>query len=76
MDLFDAVTYDYGLNSDRLIPSSNDILIVVIPEVNLVLNSDVYAKLQRAVNPLQPSEDFGIDFFYEQALQLLATFRF
>ena len=63
---------DYGQDSDGPIPPSHDASVVEIPQVNLVLNSDNYSTLQRAVNPLQPS---GMD-LYEQVLQLLATFRF
>ena len=72
---FDAVTDDYGQDSDGPISPSHDASNVEIPEVNLVLNSDNYSTLQRAVYPLQPSEDFEMD-LYEEVIQLLATFGF
>ena len=68
LDFFDHIDPDsYGTNDDD---DENDIIVqdeddeqVLIPESNFGLQEDHYAELQTLVNPIAPSESYGIDLY-------------
>ena len=70
LDFFENVEEEYGIDMEGPIPSQRRS--IVVPEVPIRLSSENFALLQQAVNPLAPSEEFGID-LYEQVLQFMST---
>ena len=67
---FENVEEEYGIDMEGPIPSQGRS--IVVPEVPIRLSSENFALLQQAVNPLAPSDEFGID-LYEQVLQFMST---
>ena len=70
LDFFENVEEEYGIDMEGPIPSQGRS--IVVPEVPIRLSSENFALLQQAVNPLAPSDEFGID-LYEQVLQFMST---
>ena len=70
LDFFENVEEECGIDMEGPIPSQGRS--IVVPEVPIRLSSENFALLQQAVNPLAPSDEFGID-LYEQVLQFMST---
>ena len=56
----------YGIDVEGPIPLDEDD--VVVPEVSFHLNGEDFVRLQQVVDPLDTSEDYGID-LYQQTLE-------
>ena len=70
LDFFKDVDDTYGIDIDgHISPQEGS---VVVPEVSVCLNSANFTRLQRTVNPLTVSDDFGID-LYAEVLQFMST---
>ena len=67
LDFFDRVDADYGIDDDASVPSE-DTNAVQIPESTYILNDESFELLRHAVDPLQHSDNYGID-IYELTLQ-------
>ena len=61
---------DYGIDEDGLPTTTDENSGVEVPEGNLSLDSEQLTNLQRVVDPLQESNNYGID-VYEEALLFL-----
>lgn len=70
LDFFDNVSEDYGIEEDGLSTDETESNGVSIPECSFNLDSEHLQQLQRQVNPLQDSENYGIELF-EQTLQFI-----
>ena len=70
LDFFDDVDDTYGIDVDAPVPAQEEH--VTVPDVRITLSSENLLRLQRAVNPLAHSDEFGID-LYEQVLCFLST---
>ena len=71
MDVFDMVdeTY-YGVDRDEITPTSNDVASVIVPESRIHVPVPDLTDLQQEVNPLESSENYGIE-LYESVLTFL-----
>lgn len=67
-DFFQDVDTSYGVDEEG--PESLDEGTVTIPEVNIHLSSADYQQLCRSVDPLSPSENYGMD-LYEQSIEFI-----
>ena len=69
LDFFDNVSENYGVEEDGLTDEtlSNS---VSIPECSFHLDAEHQQQLQSQVNPLEDSENHGIE-LYEQTLQFI-----
>ena len=74
LDFFDHVDSTYGTDEEGPIPSEDDDSVVQIPECSFVLSDNDFTLLQQTVDPLSPSEEYGID-LYEQTIQFLDRFN-
>ena len=66
LDYFDNVDSGYGIDEDA--PEESNA--IEIPESSYILNDESFELLQQAVDPLQHSDNYGID-IYELALQFI-----
>lgn len=76
LDFFDAVPDTYGIEGEGVANGSSDSDEegVVVPPVCFELTEEQFSLLQRTVNPLSTSEEFGID-LYIQTLEYLESFN-
>ena len=70
--LFENVdsTYMYGIDEDVPVPSNSDTSCVEVPDCAYQLSDIDLASLKLAIDPLQQSNEYGID-IYERTLQFL-----
>ena len=76
LDFFDAVPETYGIDSDLGVSHGDeegDEEGVEVPTTNLNLSHEDMDALQSSVNPLDESEEFGVDLFL-QTLEILQSF--
>ena len=73
LDFFDNVDGDYGVDPDGPISADDHDGIITIPQTTLKFSEADNMLLQQTVDPLAPSDNYGID-LYEQALALIVTF--
>ena len=66
LDFFETVDDSYGIDVEGPIPLDEDD--VVVPEVSFHLNGEDFVRLQQVVDPLDTSEDYGID-LYQRTLE-------
>lgn len=75
MDFFETIDEDYGIDPDG--PTAPDLDEdqngIIIPQTTLKFSDADTALLHQSVDPLAPSQDFGID-LYEQTVALITTF--
>ncbi len=57
MDYFDSIDSDYGVEEG--LPGSNEQ--VLVPELHVHLSEAEQTRLQLTVNPLQDSDNYGIE---------------
>ena len=69
MDFFDDVAEDYGFDEDGLTSESDSG--VEVPDVRFSLTVEHMGMLLDRVDPLAPSDSFGIN-LYHQTLQFIA----
>lgn len=69
LDFFDGVDESYGVSEEGL--STDDDDGVEIPENTFILRDDNFQELQRRIDPLSASSNYGIDLY----LQTLDFFR-
>lgn len=69
LDFFDATDSDYGIDEEAPVPSENG-NIVQVPESTYNLSNNDYLLLQQTIDPLGPSDNYGID-IYECTVQFL-----
>ncbi len=67
MDYFDSIDSDYGVEEEGLPGSDEQVL---VPELHVHLSEAEQTRLQSTVNPLQDSDNYGIE-LYEQTLEFL-----
>ena len=73
LDFFQEVRDDYGVDPDGPVPAHSDgALGVCVPESKLKFTDIDVACLQRNVDAISPSENYGID-LYEQTLDFICT---
>ena len=70
LDFFDHADSTYGIDEEGPVPSEDHNSVVQIPECSYSISDAAFASLQQAIDPLSPSEEYGID-LYEQTLQFL-----
>lgn len=70
VDFFDAVSDDYGAEEEGI--AADDSEGVEIPPNQAPVTNEQLSELRQSVNPLNDSENFGID-IYQQALQVIST---
>ena len=70
LDFFNHVDSTYGVDEDRPVPTEDDNSVVQIPECSYILSDTDFTLLQQTIDPLSPSEEYGID-LYEQTLYFL-----
>ena len=73
MDFFEAIDEDYGIDPDGPTAADEDQNGIVIPQTTLKFSDADNILLSQSVDPLGPSQDFGID-LYEQTVALITTF--
>jgi len=66
LDFFDQVDTSYGTEENGIVPLDDDEG-VEVPECQFYLSDEHLSQLQETVNPLQSSENYGIE-LYEQTL--------
>lgn len=71
LDLFDSVPEFYGV--DDHVGEDVDEQGVEVPPTNLALSDEQLAELQSSVNPLDDSDEFGVD-LYLRTLDLIQSF--
>ena len=64
LDFFDDVDYDYGIDEDAPVPSND------ISSISYQRGDADYRLLQQTVDPLAPSDDYGVD-LYDQTLNFV-----
>ena len=67
LDCFNEVDHSYGIDEEGP-EASDEEGMVVVPELNFQLSPTDYQRLRDHVDPLSPSENYGID-LYEQTVQ-------
>jgi hypothetical protein len=67
LDFFNEVDHSYGIDKEGP-EASDEEGAVVVPELNFQLSPTDYQRLRDHVDPLSPSENYGID-LYEQTVQ-------
>ena len=67
LDFFNEVDHYYGIDEEGP-EASDEEGTVVVPELNIQLSPTDYQRLRDHVDPLSPSENYGID-LYEQTVQ-------
>ena len=67
LDCFNEVDHSYGIDEEGP-EASDEEGTVVVPELNFQLSPTDYQRLRDHVDPLSPSENYGID-LYEQTVQ-------
>ena len=70
MDLFENVDSMYGIDEDAPVPSNSDASTVEVPDCAYQISDIDLASLKLAIDPLQQSNEYGID-IYERTLQFL-----
>lgn len=77
LDFFDSVPESYGTGDDggggEALSDEEGEQGVEIPPTNLALSDEQLAELQSSINPLDDSDEFGIDLF-TSALELIQSF--
>ena len=61
LDFFDCVTEDYGIDEDSVIDNSDEG--VPIPRSAIHLSGQQYELLRSKVDPLDASDNYGIDLY-------------
>ena len=69
-DFFADVDDAYGIDIDAPVPAQEGG--VEVPEVQFTLSSENFLQLQRAVDPLTHSDEFGMD-LYELVLRFISS---
>ena len=64
VDFFDNVDATYGVDEDETIAVNEDAG-VSIPESRITMPRTDFQSLQEQVNPLAPSDNYGIELYYE-----------
>ena len=64
----------YGVEEEGMAADKNDYDRVVIPECIFSRREDHFSQLQQEINPLGPSNDYGID-IYLTTCQLIELFK-
>lgn len=72
LDFFDTVDVTYGVDDDEGLVPDEENTAVVVPEIMYHISEDHLHRLQQCVDPLAPSDNYGID-VYEHTLQFLRT---
>lgn len=72
LDFFDAVDPTYGLDDNAPVPSEDYGGTIEVPECAYHIHDANLALLQQTINPLEQSDEYGID-IYEQTLNFLDT---
>jgi hypothetical protein len=62
LDYFDHVDFTYGIHEDGPVPTEDDNSVVQIPECYVLSDAD-FTLLQQTIDPLSPSEEYGIDVY-------------
>lgn len=70
LDFFDDVDDSYGIDSTSVSHEENGV--VYVPEVAVQLSRENLSRLQQLVDPLESSEEYGID-LYEKVIQFLTS---
>ena len=73
MDFFEEIDEDYGIDPDGPTAGDEDQNGIVIPQTTLKFSDADNILLSQSVDPLGPSQDFGID-LYERTVALITTF--
>ena len=74
LDFFETTSEEYGIDdSDPILAESSIDEGVSIPQVNIHLETEQLEQLQDEVNPLQQSDNYGID-IYLKAIEVLNRF--
>ena len=60
LDFFDNISSTFGTSDDDPMPP---IEIIIIPETHFYLEPALFEQLKRTINPLEQSENYGIDIF-------------
>ena len=68
LDFFEAVDETYGIDDSGPVPIPEGS--VVVPEIELFLSESDFDSLQQTIDPLGPSDNFGVD-IYGQVLTFL-----
>lgn len=63
MDFFNNVNDTNGIDEEQVITSSNDNPGVTVPRIHFELTDEHMSNLQTRVNPLEESNNFGIDLY-------------
>lgn len=62
LQIFSIVNEDYGISYDDPTPQhESENLYVTVPESRITISMQVLQNLQNHVNPLQESDDYGIE---------------
>ena len=72
LDLFVNVDNFYGMDPEAPEPQDESDGVVVVPPANFHLNPEDFHWLRSTINPLGPSDNYGID-LYEQTIHFLST---
>lgn len=70
LDFFQNTDFDYGIDNDGPVPSIENESVLLVPESSYRLCDAASVLLQQTVDPLGPSDDYGIN-LYEQTLHFL-----
>lgn len=70
LDIFENVDSTYGIDEDAPVPSHSDASIIEVPHCAYQISDIDLASLKLAIDPLQQSNEYGID-VYERTLQFL-----
>ena len=70
LDFFNDADHSYGIDEDG--PEADEEGTVIVPQLNYQLSSTDYQRLRDNVDPLSPSENYGID-LYEQTVQFIES---
>ncbi len=63
MDLFEPVDELYGIDVNGPVPTIDES--IVVPEVNINLSENSLFYLERTINPLRHSDEYGVDIYSE-----------
>lgn len=70
LDSFDSVDDSYGVDEQGL-GGDDDFEGIEVPECNFALTDNHFMQLQQAVDPLQESNNYGID-LYQSAIEFIS----
>ena len=70
MDFFEDVEDSYGVDDEGPEPTDSDEGAVSVPQLNFELHSTDLQRLRDTVDPLSPSNSYGID-LYEQTVDFI-----